>query len=82
VKTDLAALRAESVALAARFRLGQFVEGGLLLEPFLSRLVSSWSKDEAALHLEILRAMLECQTRCDWLGLADFLEVDLWEARK
>jgi hypothetical protein len=82
LRTDLAAFRAEAEALAARFRLGQFVEGGLLLEPFLSRLASSWSKDEAALHLEILRAMLECQARCDWLGLADFLEVDIWEVGK
>jgi hypothetical protein len=79
VSSEIAELRRDAAGLAAQFRLGQAVQAALLLEPFLSRYVDRLDQQRAAQIVQVLRAMLECQTRSDWLGLADFLEYDLWE---
>lgn len=76
----LDASRAAAQALASRFRLGQSLEAALELEPFLGEVLATLSPSQVQKTLDVLRRLLECQSREDWLGLADGLEYDFWES--
>ena len=66
--------------LALKVRLGHNVEAGLMLVTYLEQLVAAYPKFPAEQQRQfqsILSAMLACQERQDWIGLADYLEYEL-----
>ena len=66
--------------LALKVRLGHNVEAGLMLVTYLEQLVAVYPKFPAEQQRQfqfILSAMLACQERQDWIGLADYLEYEL-----
>ncbi len=70
----------EGNALALQFRLGHNVEAGLMLVTYLEQLVTVYPKfpvEQQRQFQSILSAMLACQERQDWIGLADYLEYEL-----
>jgi hypothetical protein len=77
---ELVSFHAEAKALANRFRSGQSLEAALELEPLLSRFLPALSEEQLSTSLSALRSMLACQEVSDWIGLADWLEYDLWAA--
>lgn len=64
-------------ALANQFRLGLSLDAALELPPLMKSLLPILSS--AAQHQlpQIMSAILACQEREDWLGLADWLEYEL-----
>ena len=66
--------------LALKVRLGHNVEAGLMLVTYLEQLVAVYPKfpvEQQRQFQSILSAMLICQERQDWIGLADYLEYEL-----
>ena len=66
--------------LALKVRLGHNVEAGLMLVTYLEQLVTVYPKfpvEQQRQFQSILSAMLACQERQDWIGLADYLEYEL-----
>ena len=66
--------------LALKVRLGHNVEAGLMLVTYLEQLVAVYPKfpvEQQRQFQSILSAMLVCQERQDWIGLADYLEYEL-----
>lgn len=66
--------------LALKVRLGHNVEAGLMLVTYLEQLVAVYPKfpvEQQRQFQSILSAMLACQERQDWIGLADYLEYEL-----
>ncbi len=66
--------------LALKVRLGLNVEAGLMLVTYLEQLVAVYPKfpvEQQRQFQSILSAMLVCQERQDWIGLADYLEYEL-----
>ena len=65
---------------AGLFRLGRDVEAALsMVDVFegAQQLLLSGSADVQQMWAQVLRQMLECQERQDWLGLADSMEYEL-----
>ncbi len=70
----------EANDLALKIRLGHNVEAGLMLVTYLEQLVAVYPKfhvEQQRQFQSILSAMLVCQERQDWIGLADYLEYEL-----
>lgn len=73
--------RQEAIEISRRFRLGLSLSAALDLEPFLARWIPTLGALELRAAVPILQAMLACQSREDWIGLADLLEYELWNAK-
>ncbi len=74
-----AELRERSRQTAAQFQLCHDIEGGLALVGLVESMVALSASFTPAEQLEFARqvkAILACQERQDWLGLADYLA---WE---
>lgn len=74
-----AVLRERSQQTAAQFQLCHDIEGGLALVGLVEAMVALSARFTSAEQLELARlvkAILACQERQDWLGLADYLA---WE---
>ncbi|MDH0749155.1 hypothetical protein N5D61_22775 [Pseudomonas sp. GD03842] len=64
-------------ACARLFRLGRDIEGALKMVALIDvalPLFSSRPAQEQAQWAQVLTAILQCQERQDWIGLADWLE--------
>lgn len=67
---------------ARLFRLGRDIEGALKMVELIDRsmpLMEGVSAERRAEWGRVLGAILACQERQDWLGVADWLEVELAE---
>ncbi len=67
---------------AKLFRLGRDIEGALKMVELIDRslpLMDGASAERQAEWGRVLSAILACQERQDWLGVADWLEVELVE---
>lgn len=76
------ALYQQSLDTARLFRLCHDIEGGLALVALLESVAARHGEFTAAQQVELARlikAILACQERQDWLGIADYLE---WELRQ
>ncbi|MNP06938.1 hypothetical protein D3C76_989430 [compost metagenome] len=65
---------------AGLFRLGRDVEAALIMVDLFDeaqRLFAQAPQDAQQAWALMLRQMLDCQERQDWLGLADFMEYEL-----
>ena len=74
-----AALRERSQQTAAQFQLCHDIEGALALVELVESMVALSASFTPAEQLEfarLVKAILACQERQDWLGLADYLA---WE---
>ncbi|WP_296255910.1 MULTISPECIES: hypothetical protein [unclassified Pseudomonas] len=64
---------------ARLFRLGRDIEGALAMVELLDAAMPQFtarSVEEQARWMQVLSAILQCQERQDWLGVADWLEVE------
>jgi len=64
---------------ARLFRLGRDIEAALNMVDLIDSalpLFTSRSAEEQAESTRVLSAILHCQERQDWLGVADWLEVE------
>ena len=80
MNTSILQWQKEANDLALKIRLGHNVEAGLMLVTYLEQLVAVYSQFPAEQQRQfqsILSAMLACQERQDWIGLADYLEYEL-----
>ncbi|TDV67998.1 hypothetical protein [Pseudomonas sp. LP_7_YM] len=67
---------------AGLFRLGRDIEAALEMVELIETampLFTSRSVQEQAQWMQVLSAVLQCQERQDWLGVADWLEVEFVE---
>ena len=74
-----AALRERSQQTAAQFQLCHDIEGALALVELVESMLALSASFTPAEQLEfarLVKAILACQERQDWLGLADYLA---WE---
>lgn len=72
----------EARECAKLFRLGRDIEGALQMVELIDRslpLMDGASVERQAEWGRVLGAILACQERQDWLGVADWLEVELVE---
>lgn len=78
---DIDTLKQQSLALARLFRQGQHVRGALDMLPLLEAALPLLQAmpEKAASVTPLLQAMLACQERQDWIGLADYFEYELLE---
>lgn len=60
-------------ALAHQFRLGQSVAASQALPELLQEVLT----EQGYLPPGLVAALLQCQERQDWLGLADYLEYEV-----
>jgi len=70
----------DATACAHLFRLGRDIEAALNMVDLVDRampLVPTRPVEEQAMWTQVLTAMLECQERQDWLGVADWLEYEM-----
>lgn len=68
------------IALATQFRLGLSLDAALTLPPLMKSLLPVLPMLSPASQRQlpqIMSAILACQEREDWLGLADWLEYEL-----
>ncbi|MBV8043978.1 hypothetical protein [Pluralibacter sp.] len=76
-------LSAQFTTLAEQFRLGLSLDAALALPPLLKLLLPLLPTLPAQTQRQlpqIMSAILACQEREDWLGLADWLEYELCHA--
>jgi hypothetical protein len=70
----------EARECAKLFRLGRDIEGALKMVELIDRsLPQGVSAERQAEWGRVLSAILACQERQDWLGVADWLEVEFVE---
>ncbi|WP_455914748.1 hypothetical protein [Pseudomonas syringae] len=72
----------EARECAKLFRLGRDIEGALQMVELIDRslpLMDGASVERQAEWGRVLSAILACQERQDWLGVADWLEVEFLE---
>ncbi|MEQ7919540.1 hypothetical protein ABQX22_10115 [Xanthomonas sp. WHRI 1810A] len=77
--TALDALITEARRCAGLFRLGRDIEAALAMVELIDSampLVNARPMVEQQGWGQILSAILDCQERQDWIGLADWLEVE------
>lgn len=70
------------VPLAHKFRMGLSVEAALELPALMKSLIPLLPTLPVAAQQrlpQIMSAMLACQQRMDWLGLADWIEFELFQ---
>lgn len=70
-------IRKECITLAHSFRLGHHVESALLLPTLIEQVLQAIPSAHHNEAVTIISALLACQERHDWLGLADWLEGEL-----
>lgn len=73
-------ISSQITTLAAQFRLGLSLDAALALPPLIKSLLPLLPTLPTATQQQlpkIMSAMLACQEREDWLGLADWLEYEL-----
>ncbi|MGY3858717.1 hypothetical protein [Aeromonas intestinalis] len=70
-------LRQECINLAQRFRLGHHLESAQHLPVLIEKVLTTIPVSQHANIAGMVAAMLACQERSDWLGLADWLEGEL-----
>ncbi|MFQ1845132.1 hypothetical protein ACK36I_04075 [Aeromonas veronii] len=70
-------LKHHCITLAHRFRLGHHVESALTLPDLLEQVLLALPHEHRSEAARIIAALLACQERHDWLGLADWLEGEL-----
>jgi hypothetical protein len=70
-------IKEQCIALAHNFRLGLHVESALLLPTLVEQALQALPQEQHRDAVTIVTALLACQERHDWLGLADWLEVEL-----
>lgn len=73
---SLTPLQQECIQLARRFRLGHSVESLQRLAPLLEQVMAALPPAQLTAASHCIAAMLACQERQDWLGLADWLEYE------
>ena len=66
----------QCIALAHHFRLGLHVESALLLPTLVEQALQALPQEQHRDAVTIVSALLACQERHDWLGLADWLAVE------
>jgi hypothetical protein len=66
----------QCIALAHHFRLGLHVESALLLPSVVEQALQALPPEQHSDAVTIVSVLLACQERHDWLGLADWLEVE------
>lgn len=66
----------QCIALAHNFRLGLHVENALQLPGLVEQALHALPPEHQGDAVTIVSALLACQERHDWLGLADWLEVE------
>ncbi|HHQ4799234.1 TPA: hypothetical protein ACSP79_001808 [Aeromonas veronii] len=66
----------QCIALAHHFRLGLHVESALQLPGLVEQALHALPPEHQGDAVTIVSALLACQERHDWLGLADWLEVE------
>lgn len=66
----------QCIALAHHFRLGLHVESALQLPGLVEQALHTLPPEHQGDAVTIVSALLACQERHDWLGLADWLEVE------
>ncbi len=74
------ALYQQSLDTARQFRLCHDIEGGLALVVLLESVAARLGEFTGTQQVELARlikAILACQQRQDWLGIADYLDVEL-----
>lgn len=82
--TDLVPITHDARQCALLFRLGRDIEGALKMVELIDAalpLFTSRPAEEQAQWAQVLTAILQCQERQDWIGVADWLEfefVALW----
>lgn len=77
--TDITLIVDHARHCAGLFRLGRDIEAALEMVELIDAampLVASSATDTQAEWAEVLNAMLQCQERQDWLGVADWLQVE------
>ncbi|WP_033136812.1 hypothetical protein [Aeromonas finlandensis] len=67
----------QCIALAHNFRLGLHVESALQLPSLVEQALHDLPPEHQGNAVTIVSALLACQEHHDWLGLADWLEVEL-----
>lgn len=74
-----ASLIDEARRCAQLFRLGQDIEAALKMVDLVDAAVPIFadSQERHAAWTHVLGAILQCQERQDWIGVADWLEYDL-----
>lgn len=70
-------IKEECIALSHQFRLGYHIESCLQLPALLERVLATLPAESSNDVSTIVSALLNCQERHDWLGLADWLEGEL-----
>lgn len=82
--TDLEHITHDARHCARLFRLGRDIEGALKMVELIDAalpLFTSRPAEEQAQWAQVLEAILLCQERQDWIGVADWLEFEfraLW----
>ena len=79
MSTPYTALRLRSQQAAEQFRMCHDIEAGLALVEIVETMAAlcvHLTAQEQQLFAQLLKAILACQERQDWLGLADYLA---WE---
>ncbi|WP_421348865.1 hypothetical protein [Aeromonas veronii] len=66
----------QCIALAHHFRLGLHVESALQLPVLVEQALHTLPPEHQGDAVTIVSALLACQEHHDWLGLADWLEVE------
>lgn len=66
----------QCIALAHHFRLGLHVESALQLSALVEQALHTLPPEHQGDAVTIVSALLACQEHHDWLGLADWLEVE------
>ncbi|HHQ4516308.1 hypothetical protein ACET60_04290 [Aeromonas veronii] len=66
----------QCIALAHHFRLGLHVESALQLPALVEQALHTLPPEHQGDAVTIVSALLACQEHHDWLGLADWLEVE------
>lgn len=77
--TSQAQLIVDAQHCARLFRLGRDIEAALEMVELIDTampLSTSFSPEQKATWTHVLSEILRCQERQDWLGLADWLEVE------
>lgn len=70
-------IKEQCIALAHNFRLGLHVESALQLPDLVEQALHTIPSEQHRDVVAIVSALLACQERHDWLGLADWLEGEL-----
>ena len=65
-----------AVHCAHLFRLGRDIEGALKMVDVIDAAMPLASSGQQAEWTQVLGAILQCQERQDWIGVADWLEVE------